>query len=106
MKAGSQTAPQGRDIEELHIAAMDLFFTDAAVTGWASLVASIELPDPGDRHVVAAAVVGGADAIVTANLTDFPCQHPCWLRSTSSRCIPTTFSSTNGTSTPPWSLRS
>lgn len=72
MKVGSQTAPQGRDIEELHIAAMDLFFTDAAVTGWASLVASIELPDPGDRHVVAAAVVGGADAIVTANLTDFP----------------------------------
>lgn len=54
------------------LATMDLFFTDAAVTGWEPLVASIALPDPGDRHVVAAAVVGGADAIVTANLTDFP----------------------------------
>jgi predicted nucleic acid-binding protein len=54
------------------LAAMDLFFTDATVTGWESLLDSIELPDPDDRHVVAAAVVGGADAIITANLTDFP----------------------------------
>ncbi len=54
------------------LAAMDRFFTDATVTGWESLVDSIKLPDPDDRHVVAAAVVGGADAIVTANLTDFP----------------------------------
>ncbi|MGZ4523824.1 MAG: PIN domain-containing protein [Mycobacteriaceae bacterium] len=53
------------------LAAMDLFFTDATVTGWESLLDSIELPDPDDRHVVAAAVVGGADAIITANLTDF-----------------------------------
>lgn len=48
------------------LTAMDLFFTDVTVTGWESL------PDPDDRHVVAAAVVGGADAIITANLTDFP----------------------------------
>ena len=54
------------------LAAMDRSFTDASVTGWESLVESFDLPDPGDRHVVAAAVVGGADAIVTANLNDFP----------------------------------
>ncbi len=54
------------------IAAMDQFFPDAAVTGWEEIVGSLTLPDPDDRHVLAAAIVGGADTIVTANLRDFP----------------------------------
>lgn len=52
--------------------AMNAAFDDACVTGWEPLVAGLVLPDPDDRHVVAAALRAGAGLIVTANLKDFP----------------------------------
>lgn len=51
---------------------MNEAFEDARVTGWESLVEGIELPDPNDRHVLAAAIRGRADVIVTENVRDFP----------------------------------
>lgn len=51
---------------------MRIKFDDAMVTGWEPLEGSYGLPDPDDEHVVAAAVVGGAGAIVTSNYKHFP----------------------------------
>ena len=52
--------------------AMDLHAGDCLVTGYEYLIASLSLPDPNDRHVLAAAIVAGAEIIVTHNLKDFP----------------------------------
>lgn len=47
-------------------------FEDAMVSGHQALVPCVTLPDVKDQHVLAAAIVGRADAIVTENLKDFP----------------------------------
>lgn len=51
---------------------MDQAVENALVTGHEPLIPGLILPDPDDRHVLAAAIVGRADVIVTFNLKDFP----------------------------------
>lgn len=53
-------------------AMMNAAIPDCLVTGHERLVDSLTLPDPNDRHVLAAAIHGGAKYIVTSNLRDFP----------------------------------
>jgi predicted nucleic acid-binding protein len=51
---------------------MDQAVRDCLVTGYRDLIDSLVLPDPDDRHVLAAAIQGDAETIVTFNLADFP----------------------------------
>jgi len=51
---------------------MDLHVRDAKVHGYEPLIEGLQLPDPDDRHVLAAAIRSNANAIVTFNLKDFP----------------------------------
>lgn len=47
-------------------------FPDAEVTGYQPFIAVLNLPDDNDRHVLAAAIVGRCNGIITANLKHFP----------------------------------
>ncbi len=62
------------DVAKLRATAlrMDQAIPDSLISGYERFIPNIELPDPDDRHVVAAALVGHADAIVTFNIKDFP----------------------------------
>jgi predicted nucleic acid-binding protein len=45
---------------------------DCLIENYEFMIGALTLPDANDRHVLAAAIVGHADAIVTFNLKDFP----------------------------------
>jgi hypothetical protein len=51
---------------------MKAVLPEADVRGYEHCIAGLELPDPDDRHVVAAAIEARAPVIVTRNLRDFP----------------------------------
>lgn len=51
---------------------MNAHVRDCLVSGYEDLIPALSLPDPDDRHVLAAAIRARADVIVTYNLHDFP----------------------------------
>jgi predicted nucleic acid-binding protein len=51
---------------------MDSDVRDALVIGYEYLIPALDLPDPNDRHVLAAAIRSQSSLIVTFNLKDFP----------------------------------
>lgn len=57
---------------ERTINTMNRVFRDANVANWEPLISNFQLPDPNDRHVLAAAVQSDADILLTFNRKDFP----------------------------------
>ena len=42
---------------------------DCLIENYEFIISSLSLPDPNDRHILAAAIKGQADIIITSNLT-------------------------------------
>ncbi len=51
---------------------MNAHVEDCLISGYEVLIPGLTLPDPDDRHVLAAAITGRCDVIVTFNKRDFP----------------------------------
>lgn len=68
----AQDRPDLADKLPAVVALMNEAVPDCLVENYKPLVGCVELPDPNDRHVLAAAIAGHADCIVTFNVKDFP----------------------------------
>lgn len=65
--------PEGAEaVARAEIAALRTAWPHAEVIPDEDLVERLSLPDPADRHVLAAAITGGAGTLLTLNRRDFP----------------------------------
>ncbi|MAQ84877.1 MAG: PIN domain-containing protein [Maritimibacter sp.] len=71
-RAARKLGPEGEAQARSEVALVRRDWPDAEVPVRAGLEARLWLPDPADVHVLAAAVTGSADIILTENAQDFP----------------------------------
>ncbi len=82
---------------------MNTNIRDCLITGYEGLIPSLSLPDQDDRHVLAAAIVGRCDAIITQNCGIS--LRSAWRPSGSKSSIPMTLSATSSPCRPARSAR-
>lgn len=70
--AAARLGPDQEAVAGAEIALLAERFPRAAMPDDGTRAIDLSLPDPADRHVIEAALAGGAAQIVTANLCDFP----------------------------------
>ena len=71
-RAARRLGPEGEAVARAEVASARARFPAAEVAGIEGHERRLWLPDPDDVHVLAAAVAGSADAILTWNAADFP----------------------------------
>ena len=71
-RAARKIGPTGETQARGEVALIRAAWPKAEVTWPPSLEARLYLPDEADRHVLAAAIAGSADLIITMNAKDFP----------------------------------
>jgi len=71
-RAARKLGPEGEAQARGEVALVQAAWPRAAVTWPPSLEDRLYLPDPADTHVLAAAIAGSADLLITMNAKDFP----------------------------------
>lgn len=71
-RAARKLGPTGETQARAEVALVRAAWPKGEITWPSSLEARLWLPDPADIHVLASAIAGSSDVIVTMNASDFP----------------------------------